>query len=746
VASAQPTEADVEVDPDGPPAVVPAAPANDDLKVDLAGTALGAAPAGGAPYSPGQLATTRAGATAASQAALDQSAAATRNIETAREARKPLVDRYTQLQQDRPQPPDLTAFKPRDAPTYTSDNPLQNFGSFATALGIMGGMLTRRPLTASLDAAAGAMEAMHSRNIEDYKLNVDQWRNQSKHLEDLMKWRTDAYKLTQDKFSGDEAGLMKQIELTALATKDDQMLAALRTGDAQIWHGMLTDQTAAVNNYQDRRLKMDEFFLRQQQAMDDPGVMMARENARRFKAGEPPMDLPEEQNFLRELNANRYGLGSRGGAMSGAAMRERQKIDDVAKAVRETNDALAAEGKPPLDTAGERAIREEVERSYRATNPTWDAEKVSLLNSWKAAFAAENGRPPTPDETQKKFVELDRHGAGAADTKWRSQKDVFDTLARERLATPGHAPELSAAEMIELQQKAAGAFSTQGAIDARSNQLFDTIKQQKLEETNQTELTPRQVAEIWRYVNSTRSTASKAPEAKWDPTKGFSQMPTFPGAPGAPAAAPVAPAIGPGAASAPAAPDAAPTVAAPTASAAPQTEAQQAGVRSIMPTANTDLTEATGAASYLGGHVNTIIGAFGGVAPFPEMQKATIALNDLQKRTMSLLQNEVGGKPSNYQLKLNESLTVSPAKFFSGDPEALDKFNQTYLNIMRQVDQTKAIIAAPEKATQKQVTDARVKRQALLGVAADYETVIGEYSMRAKGPKANAADFYRAKK
>lgn len=72
-----------------------------------------------------------------------------------------------------PKTPELRPFgeKPPEA------DPLKAFGSWAVAFGILGGALTRTPLTTALNAAGGAMEAIRKNDLDMYEKRRQEWKD-----------------------------------------------------------------------------------------------------------------------------------------------------------------------------------------------------------------------------------------------------------------------------------------------------------------------------------------------------------------------------------------------------------------------------------------------------------------------------------------------------------------------------------------------------------------------------------------
>lgn len=61
-------------------------------------------------------------------------------------------------------------------PVYKPTDPIENFGSLATVLGLLGGLMAHRPLSASLGAAADAITALNQKNYDQFKIATDQWK------------------------------------------------------------------------------------------------------------------------------------------------------------------------------------------------------------------------------------------------------------------------------------------------------------------------------------------------------------------------------------------------------------------------------------------------------------------------------------------------------------------------------------------------------------------------------------------
>ena len=102
-------------------------------------------------------------------------------------------------------------------------------------MGIFGGLRARKPLFASLNAAAGAMTALHQRNLEDFDQKVKEWRNNVDYVSKLMEWREKAYDMADKKYGNDLAGKSAAYQMISAASGDEMKAAQLAQGD---WRGL----------------------------------------------------------------------------------------------------------------------------------------------------------------------------------------------------------------------------------------------------------------------------------------------------------------------------------------------------------------------------------------------------------------------------------------------------------------------------------------------------------------------------
>jgi hypothetical protein len=101
------------------------------------------------------------------------------------------------------------------APPQTS--PLEAFGSSAGVLASLGGLLTRRPLTASLNAAAGVLDAYKRKDAAAAQTAFDEWKINTENAVKLAHFELDAYRAALSKIDTDRAGTYAEVRnLTAV--------------------------------------------------------------------------------------------------------------------------------------------------------------------------------------------------------------------------------------------------------------------------------------------------------------------------------------------------------------------------------------------------------------------------------------------------------------------------------------------------------------------------------------------------
>jgi hypothetical protein len=233
---------------------------------------------------------------------------------------------------------DLEKLKPEKSPSYKPDNPLQDFGGIATLLGVFGGMLTRRPLVASLNAASGAMSAYHQRNVEDYEKQVEEWKNNQEYIGKVLDWREKMYASADKRFQNDLAARTAARTEVAARTQDFQTLEQLHAGDEQRYYQTRIDAAKLLQQMGDTnvRLKLQADTLgekiREDKARDARvSAGTAAQQAKQQAAVKQTDSLIQQtDDLIAMIDANPSVVGGRG-IIGGAVQTAKGLINPNAK-------------------------------------------------------------------------------------------------------------------------------------------------------------------------------------------------------------------------------------------------------------------------------------------------------------------------------------------------------------------------------------------------------------------------------
>lgn len=145
---------------------------------------------------------------------------------------------------------------------------------------------------------------------------------------------------------------------------------------------------------------------------------------------------------------------------------------------------------------------------------------------------------------------------------------------------------------------------------------------------------------------------------------------------------------------------------------------------------------ATGGSGFFGGMANTVADAFGAQMPYPNVERATQALKNLRVQTITLMQDAVPGRPSNYLMQQIEQLAVTPGSLLQGDQRAEERLSRTREMLATEVARMeREVLSQPRAYTAAQMNKTRQSHGALRQLMAEYDRVLGSFR---KGPQAGA--------
>ena len=135
--------------------------------------------------------------------------------------------------------PDISAVKPPPAPAIApapkpvERTPFETFGNIASVLGVLGGLATKRPLMAGLNASAAAMKAIKESDAGAFRQNFETWKAQSDYAYKLADFQNQQYRdvLENAKLSTDQ--ILSRVKARAASLQDDVTLHLAESGDLQ---------------------------------------------------------------------------------------------------------------------------------------------------------------------------------------------------------------------------------------------------------------------------------------------------------------------------------------------------------------------------------------------------------------------------------------------------------------------------------------------------------------------------------
>jgi len=271
---------------------------------------------------------------------------------------------------------DLKAMEPGKSPSYKPDDPLQNFGGIATLIGVFGGMLTRRPVVASLNAAAGAMKAAHERNIEDYEKQVEEWKNNQDYIGKVLAWREQMYGAADKQFQNNLSARQAARTEIASRTQDTMTLQQITAGDEQRYYQTRMDSARLLQQMQENNERLNI-------SAQELGERIKHDRATETLTAGQPVDPEMQKAYASQAATGQPLLEVVPGGMSRAASKARQEAHDAAVKL------IADEKNIPLtDAAVELSIRQANYRGLESEQRILGGQAARLNVAGRAAYKA----------------------------------------------------------------------------------------------------------------------------------------------------------------------------------------------------------------------------------------------------------------------------------------------------------------------------------------------------------------------
>ncbi len=274
------------------------------------------------------------------------------------------------------------------------NNPVQSFGSWASALGILAGAITKTGLASSLNASSAAMQAFRQNDLDKYNEAHQAWKDNSEIAIKQAEWETRAYQNAFQLMEKDQALGTAQLEIALNQAHNTQGLALLKKG----MYNELWEMTMGMHKF----------------ALEAPGKMqelnlIATQNARLLqlnqesakKLGVPVAQLPPDvrlQNNVKVQNESLlqktmtpYQIEQTNLKISGMESFFND-IDDAKKLIENTAFSVGVGGKlgRPVETLGE--LMDVTDESTR----TRIREKLAAIKMQMPKMMVNASRQPTP--------------------------------------------------------------------------------------------------------------------------------------------------------------------------------------------------------------------------------------------------------------------------------------------------------------------------------------------------------------
>lgn len=154
-------------------------------------------------------------------------------------------------------------------------DPLKVFQNPAVLIASLGSLFTRAPLTTALKAGAGAMEAYHKGEKEEFDRQTEIWKNNTESAMQQNKVELEKYNAEWKKADLAVSERMAKLQAIASGTKDEVLMAAIKSGRIERIDGLLDAREKAneklgeaLLRYQSQSARNNQKQVEKQQQLD----------------------------------------------------------------------------------------------------------------------------------------------------------------------------------------------------------------------------------------------------------------------------------------------------------------------------------------------------------------------------------------------------------------------------------------------------------------------------------------------
>ena len=137
---------------------------------------------------------------------------------------------------------------------------------------------------------------------------------------------------------------------------------------------------------------------------------------------------------------------------------------------------------------------------------------------------------------------------------------------------------------------------------------------------------------------------------------------------------------------------------------------------------------ATGGSGFFGNIANTAADMLGAQMPRPDIEQASQALKNLRIQTITMAQDAIPGRPSNYLMQQLDKLAVEPNSLLMADQRAATRLNQTRAMLQQEATRMeREVLSRPQQYTASQLAKTRNSFGQLRQLVGEYDRMITSF-------------------
>lgn len=312
------------------------------------------------------------------------------------------------------------------APKMPDDNPLAQFGSLASMIGIFASAFTKKPIVNALNASADAMKAEQAGNKEAYDLAYQQWKDQSelafKRHESEIQDLNEIMELAKT----DQASALAKLKAWGVVNSSQAATMLSELGDWEEIGKWISSQQTALAKAQESSIKIAELNQKkteqdrknqiyqdtladnlakgQPRALAETNALMASEAKEGANVLTPEAEDLAATHYLLTGQLPYMGMGSAGGSrqsiMNKAAAQAKEMgitPEDVvagqASFKADTHSMMQLQKMSDSATSFERTALDNMNTALRLMNKGAGTRFGPVVNRWLQAGRTETGDP-----------------------------------------------------------------------------------------------------------------------------------------------------------------------------------------------------------------------------------------------------------------------------------------------------------------------------------------------------------------